>query len=134
MQLAPLFRRDYRITACAYFRVAGIAVEVLHILDGIGGLPYSQRAFHDFIQIDEDIVPQQLIHFLLAEAVTAHEASTGGNLIGRIMVDMHGRVLLPPLIDPSDEFPERVSLLIGVVGPKVPKRAPAVSLKIGAAP
>lgn len=74
---------------------------------------------HHGVQVHEDAVAEQIVHFGLASGVLPHEPLGGGGLVRGIVVDVERRIPPPPRDNPVDEPLERRLLLRLVVGPPV---------------
>ena len=91
---------------------------MFNILDGITRLANHNTVAHHIIQVDKDIIAQKIIDFLFADAVTSHQLADGGDLVIGIMIDMHGGVFEPQLVNPINELNEYLFLFFGIMGPE----------------
>src|SRR4029453_10245368 len=57
----------------------------------------------DLIQIDEYIVTEQIIDFVLACVVARAQAPNSAHFVGGVMIDVHRWIFLPALKHPVDE-------------------------------
>ena len=95
------------------------AVEALDLLDGVTVLANAQAVADDLIEVNEDIVAKQLINLVLSGIVACAQPANGAHLVGGIMINVHPRVLLPPVENPVHEAFEGELLSIAVMRPPV---------------
>jgi hypothetical protein len=72
---------------------------------------------HDRVKIDEHAAAQQLIDFVLARRVRAHQLLDRCVLVGAVMVDMHAGIGGEPRVHEIDELLEYSPLAVAVVRP-----------------
>ena len=90
------------------------SVETLDRLDGVAVLPDAQALADDLEEINERLVPEQLIHLVLAGVVARAQPPNRADFIGSVMVDVHAGVALPAREHPVHEaFECQLFLLTG---------------------
>ena len=76
---------------------------------------------NNLIQIDENVVAEKVVNFILAGVVTCAQAANCSAFVRGIVVDMHSRILAPPGVHPVDKVFECGFLLLAGVSPSVTK-------------
>ena len=112
---------DDRVSGRGDFRGALRSIEALDRLDRIAVLPDAQAMADDLIEINEHLVPEQLIHLVLAGVMARAQPPHRADLVGGVMVDVHAGIALPAREDPVHEALEGALLLLTVVRPPVPE-------------
>ena len=106
------------------------AVEVEQVLDLLQPVPRPrdhQPAPDDAVEVDEHLAPQEVVELGLARAVAAHHPPQRRDLVLRVVVDVHVRVLREPRVDEVDELLERRLLLLAARRPQRLERVVAVA-------
>ena len=103
-------------------------VERLEILDGVTLDPGQQGLTHDAVEVDEVTATEESIDLGLARGMPAHQSPESGRLIGRVVIDMHPRMLPAPGLDEVDDAPKRLGLLGVSHGP--PRLIPILAGRI----
>src|SRR5207244_7861849 len=70
------------------------------------------------VEVDEDFAAQQIVHRVLARGVEAHELLDRRRLVHAVVVDVHVRMTLQPLVEEVDQLLERSLLRDAVMGPE----------------
>ena len=112
---------DDRVRGRGYLRRALRSIEALHRLDRIAVLADAQAMAHGLIEIHEDLMPEQVIHLVLAAVMLRAQSPHRAHLVGRVMVDVHAGIALPSREDPIHEALEGALLPITVVRPPIPE-------------
>ncbi len=116
------------LVGAAEVDVAGETVERLQSLDGVALHAGPHCLSHDGIEIDEAATAQQTVQFLPARRITTHQALERRWLVGRVVVNVHRRVVAQGLHDQVNDLFERRTLLALVERPP----AEVVRVPIGA--
>ena len=86
-----------------------------------------QPAPDDAVEVDEHLAPQEVVELGLARAVAAHHPPQRRDLVLRVVVDVHVRVLGEPRVDEVDEPLEGRLLLLAARRPQRLERVVAVA-------
>src|SRR6478736_7527700 len=73
----------------------------------------------DLIQIDEYIVTEQIIDFVLACVVARAQAPNSAHFVGGVMIDVHRWIFLPARVNPIDESLKRDLFFNPIVSPPI---------------
>ena len=106
------------------------AVEVEQVLDLLQPVPLPrdhQPAPDDAVEVDEHLAAQEVVELGLARAVAAHHPPQRRDLVLRVVVDVHVRVLGEPRVDEVDEPLEGRLLLLAARRPQRLERVVAVA-------
>lgn len=116
--------RDHRCGGVGDVAVARLLrhVQRFELLDAVGPFADAQAPAHHRIQIDEDVVAQQGVDSLLADAVPSRQPQQRRLLVRGVVVDVHVRVLLTTRGHVVEEVDECLPLLGAVVCPERPER------------
>ena len=82
----------------------------------------------DLIQIDEYIVTEQIVDFVLACVVARAQAPNSAHFVGGVMIDVHRWIFLPARVNPVDKSLEGGLFTIAIVPPPVGLNAIAFPL------
>ena len=90
-RLHPLLEDDDRGAAVLHLGLSLEVEEVLELLQPVAGPRGANAVADDFVEVDEDAAPKQVVELRLARAVAAHEALERGDLVGGVVVDVQLR-------------------------------------------
>ena len=113
-RLHPLLEDEDRRAAVLHLRPALEVEERLQLLEPVAGTRGADAVADDAEQVDEDLAPQQVVDLVLARAVAAHQPLERGDLVLRVVVDVHVGVLAQARVHEVDELLERGALLVAV--------------------
>ena len=89
--LHPLLEEDDRLVPARHRGRALEAVELLHLLDRVARHRGAERLPDDAVEVDEDLLPEEVVDLVLADGVLAHEPPERGSLVRRVVVDVQDR-------------------------------------------
>ena len=87
-------------------------IERLELLDRVAVDARSQTLTNHAIEVDEDLGAQQLIELVGAGGIPSHEPLHRGRFVGRVVIDVHRRVVAATLEDRIDESLERLLFFV----------------------
>jgi hypothetical protein len=97
-------------------------VERLEFLDRVAVRTHPHALLHHGVQVDEHVVAQQVVDLVFADSVARSEREQMGALVGRVVVDVHRRMLRPPLCDVREKLLQRRALFGVVMRPEGAER------------
>src|SRR4029450_2092813 len=76
---------------------------------------------NNLIQVNEYIVAQQIIHFVLPRIMSSAQPANFTAFVSSVMIDVHSWILLPAVEHPVDESLESEFFLVPIMSPPITK-------------
>jgi len=110
---------DNAASGCFDLGLAFLHVESFEVLDGIARFGDLYGVSHRLVEINQHLIPQQVIKLRFHGSVFGHQALEGSFLVGCIVVNVHVRENLETLHEEPDQVLKRTLLLRMGVRPQI---------------
>ena len=127
----PTLIKDNRVPAIGDLGFAPLTIKMLHVLDGVLGFPNQESIEDETVEVHKDAMRQEFIDLLNSGLLAISDLVDRRNLIGCIVIDMHGRILGPPCMHPVNEAFKGTLFLFAIMCPPVHKAIVFASGHIG---